>query len=410
MRKSWIVGITSILFAMTFAMGFLKVPPTMMLLIEHFGLDLTSSGWLMTIPSVAILVATIPAGILVQRIGAKNTMFVCLGLGIAGNLLGALSPTLAVMLVARALDGAAFGVASVAVPPILAMWFPAQKRGLPMAFFSIWVSVSMLIVFNVTDAIASRFTWRGVWIFVIILSVVLAIVFALVVRKPKHGEGATLEEEAKGEQNLPKVSVFEGFKLPAAWILAIIDLLYTIMFGFFNNYYATYMQNGIGLDLGTANGIYSYATIGMIIGGIVAGVILNKVNKGKHGIFTIILLIPIAVAGFVLFRLTSVGVLIPAMLIIGFLFQFVPPTLFTIGSNIAPRPEMIGPIMAIITFGQSIAGIASPMMVGPIVGSMENANWGNLSVPMLGMMVVSIGFAVVLQFTTYKKKSVSLDK
>jgi MFS family permease len=401
MKKSWLMAIITILFGMTFAMTFLKVPPTMVLLIKEFNISLTASGLLMSIPSIAILVATIPAGILVQKIGAKNTMFVSLGVGILGNAIGALSASLSLMLVARVFDGAAFSIASVAIPPIIAMWFPPQKRGLPMAVFSLWVSIGMLIIFNVTSTIVSISSWRGVWWFITVLSVILGLLFALVLKSPKPGEGAgETERQAEAGQ---KVSVSEGFKLPFAWMLAIIDFLYTVMFGVFNNYYATYLQEGVKLDLGTANHIYSYATIGMIIGGIVIGFILNAINKKRHCLVLTAIMIPCAIAAFIQYQVTQAAILIPFLLVVGLIYQFIPPALFTIGPNMAPRPEMIGPVMAIITFGQSVGGIISPLIVGPVVAA-SGGNWSGLSLPLLGIMVLSVIVAIVLQVMSTKNR------
>lgn len=404
MRKSWLMAIVAIVFGLTFPMTFLKVPPTMVLLIKQFNISLTAAGLLMTVPAIAIMIAAIPGGILVHKIGAKNTMFVALGCALVGNVLGAISDNFGILLVARAFDGTAFSIAGIAIPDIISMWFPAQKRGLPMSLFSLWVGVGMLILFNGTAGIVAVSSWRGVWWSIATLGVILGIVFALVVRSPKPGEGSG---ETDPQQAGPKVSVLEGFKLPIAWLLGIIDFLYTVMFAVFNNYYATYLQDGVKLDLGTANHLYGYTNIGAIVGGLAIGFLLNKVNKKNHPLVLIAIIIPVTIGAFMEYQITSVAMLIPFFLFVGVFNQTIPPILYTIGPNMSPRPEMVGPIMAVITLGQSLGGIIGPMLVGPLVESPAGNNWGALAPLQLGIMVAALVFAVILMRMSTKKVQAS---
>ncbi len=56
MKKAWLMVMITILAALTCAISFLKVPPTMVLLMDEFGVNLTIIGLAMTIPTISQLV------------------------------------------------------------------------------------------------------------------------------------------------------------------------------------------------------------------------------------------------------------------------------------------------------------------------------------------------------------------
>ena len=76
MKKAWLMVIITILTALACAISFLKVPPTMVLLMDEFGVSLTIIGLAMTIPTISQLVVSLPFGVVLAKIGAKKTMFI----------------------------------------------------------------------------------------------------------------------------------------------------------------------------------------------------------------------------------------------------------------------------------------------------------------------------------------------
>ncbi|UWG96741.1 MFS transporter [Dehalobacter sp. DCM] len=399
MKKAWLMVIIAILTSITCAISFLKIPPTMVLIMQGFGVSLTVVGLTMTVATIAQVIVTLPFGVVVAKIGPKKTMYIVLAMGFIGSAIGALSTNYTMLLVGRIFDGACFGVASIVVPPIISMWFPPQKRGLPMGIFSVWVALSMLIIFNVANPIAALFTWRGVWWFSCILTVILGIVFAFILKYPKEGEGSG-ESSAQAEQE-SKPSLSAGFKSGAVWNVAISFFFFTLLFSIFNNFYSTYLVQGAGLDLGAANKIYVFAIIGMAIGGIFSGAILNKVNRKYHAVLLTVSFVLVAICAFFEFRITSPSALIPFLLIAGFIYMLSVPIVFTLGSSLAKRPEEVGPIMAVVNFANGAAGVVSPLIVGPMVAAF--GGWSGLSLPLLAFVVLAIIGCLLLQ-KTYAKR------
>jgi MFS family permease len=399
MKKSWLMALISLLVAVTYAMAFLKVPPTMLPLIKYFGIDMIQAGLLMTVPSIGMIPAAILGGLICSKFGPKKTCYVAFVCAMIGNIMGALvGANFFLFLIARAFDGASFAIGGIGVPAIISMWFTKQKRGFPLGIFALWTSVAMVIMFNTAgQLIEATGTWKTFWWAISGFSVIVIIIFALVVRKPEPGEGAADEEvEIKEVKQVQKFSILQWFKIPYAWMVGGIDLLYTIQYTSFNNYYTTYMQEVIGLDLTTANRLYSIVTTSAIVGTFLIGFLMTKINKDKHAIFLAIVLVPISFFSFMMFKFTTVAVLIPVFVLVGTINQFQKPLCFTLEPNLAPNPAMIGPALAIMSFLNAIAGIVGPMIAGPIIQSSEGNQWGRLPPFQLGVMVLCVILGVVL--------------
>ena len=72
-RYTWIMLMALFVAAVAAPVNQYKVPPVMPVLMDVFGLDLTSANLLMSVFSVAGLALAIPAGLIVQRIGPKRS-------------------------------------------------------------------------------------------------------------------------------------------------------------------------------------------------------------------------------------------------------------------------------------------------------------------------------------------------
>ncbi|NLP44373.1 MAG: MFS transporter, partial [Peptococcaceae bacterium] len=305
MKKVWLMVIVTILTSITCTIAFLKIPPTMVLIMEAFGVSLTVVGLTMTVATIAQVTVSLPFGIVAAKIDPKKSMYIVLLLGFLGGVIGALSANYNILLVGRILDGACFGMASIVGPQIITMLFPPEKRGLPMGIFSIWVPLGMLTIFNLANPIAEAYSWRGVWWFSSIVIIALAIIFILVFRSPPNanGEGSS-QSMVQAEQGY-KSFILTAFKSRAIWNIAFSFFFFSFLYAVLNNYYSTYLVQEVGLELGTANKIYTFSIIGMAIGGIITGTILNKVNRNNHAVLLTISLVLIAFCAFFQFQVKS---------------------------------------------------------------------------------------------------------
>lgn len=398
MKKAWLMAIIAIMSGIVFAICLFKVPPTMVLLMQQYNVGIAVIGLVMTAMAVTSTIIALPGGAIMQKIGPRNMGLAAMACALIGNLIGTFSTSFSLLIFSRAIEGFGFGLISIVVPAIIAAWFPAQKRGLPMAIWSLWVSIGMLIIFSLTNVIVPNFGWKGSWWLVSILFVVFGTLFALIIKLPKEGEGAN---EPKAPQN-EKVSLLAGFKSPMAWLLAIIFICFGWPCAQFSGFYSTFLQQGLGLDMAAANSVVSYATIGMIIGGIVIGILLNRIKNKNHGIVLIIIMAIVGVFYVLQFQIASAAILVPFVFASGFVQQLIPPTVFTIAPSAAKRPELIAAMMGIISLGSNLSGMFSNTFTGPMVASF-GGDWSKLSGLNLGISLVGVIAAITLSVLLSKK-------
>ena len=307
------------------------------------------------------------------------------------------------MLAGRVLEGMSFVMMMSATPVILSLWFPPEKRGLPMALYSMCVPVGILLIFNLANLIIPDLGWRGVWWFNLILFVVTGFLFLLFVKYP---EGYSFKSDcgaAKADGD--KDAVTAGFKSLTIWLLCFICLIAGMCNSAFSTYYPTYLVQSLGLEMSAANSYSSLATIGMLSGGLLIGVVLNRVSNRKHSMLLIISMVVVSVAVFMLYRITSVAILPVYMIILGIALQITNPIAFNIVPEAVSSPLLIGIAMSIVSFGSASGGVVAPMIIGPIVES-SGGNWRVLAWPLLIFGVVGLILAVTaggLLSTKYKK-------
>jgi MFS family permease len=103
-------------------------PPLLPELVGALGLSLAAAGFLGTAFSLPRSVLALPAGMLVERIGPTWMMHVGMGLVLAGTLVAAVAPTLAMMAVSRALVGLGYGTTSLVGIVYLMQAGPPNQR------------------------------------------------------------------------------------------------------------------------------------------------------------------------------------------------------------------------------------------------------------------------------------------
>ncbi|QSX07658.1 MFS transporter [Alkalibacter rhizosphaerae] len=400
MKKAWTMATIAILTGIVFVIGLYKVPPTMVLLMSDLQIDMTVVGLTMSVCAIAAMIASLPGGAIMQKFGPKSVGIAAIIMAALGCIIGIVSNNFTVFLIGRALEGASFGIIAIVVTTIIAIWFPAEKRGLPMSIFTLWVSFGMLIIFNVTNLIVPSFGWRGVWWLHLLLLGVFLVLFATVINYPE-------KQVDSGQQSVqPQVSILEGFKSLGAWILGIIFLLYAVGNVIFNTYYPTFLQQSLGLELSTSNFYTSIATLGMLFCGVTIGIVLNKVKNKNHPFLLFLAMILSTAVSYYQFRITAIAYLPVILFFFGVIWQMVPPILHTIAPDVATGPETIPATLSVVTVCSAVGGMIGPVILGPIVAA-ANGNWAATGFPLLLILFVGVLASVFLMFMMKKKYQVT---
>ncbi|HBV88231.1 MAG TPA: MFS transporter [Desulfosporosinus sp.] len=398
--KAWLVTIIVFLAGVLFAAGNFKVPPTMVAVLGEMKVSIIMGGWLMSSSALAGIVLALPAGGIMSKIGPKKLGLFALFCALIGNIVGALAANFMMLMVGRLIEGIGFGLIGVVAPAIIALCFPAEKRGLPMAIWSVWVGTGMLLIFSATNVIMPLFSWRGVWWFVAILAAIMMVLFAGGVQVPEVAEaepGVLKQETAALKPALP----YEGFKSPASWLLSLIFMMFGFGVGAMMTFAPTFMVEEVGMDVANANMNTSVITLGMITGGILMGFILNKVKN--RSFLLVVSMVLTAIFMGLTFEVTSPNLILPFMLIMGLIYSMVPAVIFTISPEAAVSPATVGITMGIIVLGQNLSGFIGPVFIGAIVERGGGA-WSAATLPLVVAGLIGV-IASVLYGLVMKKRA-----
>src|SRR5271169_2704110 len=103
----------------------------------EFGASLNDSQWIISIYVLSIGIGTPLSGFLANRFGMKRTYLLGLGIFILGSFICGISPTLPLLVAARAFQGFGGGIALPLGAAFLMGTFPVSEQGLALGIFGI---------------------------------------------------------------------------------------------------------------------------------------------------------------------------------------------------------------------------------------------------------------------------------
>ncbi|HHV63615.1 MAG TPA: MFS transporter [Peptococcaceae bacterium] len=384
-KNPWLVLIAVYLVSIGIVMAQFKVPPIMPVIIGEFQLDMVSAGWLMSIFSVTAVILAFPAALVLKKLGPKVSGLVSIGCAILGSFLGYLAPNFQVLMLSRIIEGVGLGLIAVIAPSVIAMWFPPEKRGLPMGIWASWVPCGISIIFALAPNLAEAYGRQSLWLFTAVFAIIAFILYALFVSNP---EG---REEINEQSSVFEPRLADGLKYSGVWILAFTFFLFNIGVQSFNNWAPTYMIEVLHVEPPMAGYYMSYQTIISIIGAVIAGWCIDRVQNKK--MFLTIVFVVIGAIWLFAFNL-STNIILPYMTVFGICTIFAPSLIFTMAPRTVPSLAYAGIAMACANFGQNLGNLVAPPAIGGII---QNAGWLTAS-----WVIGGAGFLAAIAVLFYK--------
>ena len=192
----------------------------------EFGASLNDSQWIISIYVLSIGIGTPLSGYLANRFGMKQTYLLGLGIFIGGSFICGISPTLPILIAARAFQGFGGGIALPLGAAFLMGTFPVSEQGLALGIFGIAALVAPAIGPILGGYLVDQGLWR--YIFFInppigLLGILLGLRFLPAIkpqRKPSLdilgliteviGFGAVLYAAS--------VAAYQGWSAPNVWL------------------------------------------------------------------------------------------------------------------------------------------------------------------------------------------------
>jgi len=386
---AWVILAVVFLASVVAPLNLFKVPPVMPLLIDAFHMDISNAAWLMSIFAVTGLILAIPAGYIMQRFGPRATGLISVGFVIAGSVIGAISATAASLLLSRFIEGVGMGLIGVVGPAAIAMWFPAEARGLPMGVWSTWVPVGNIVMFNAAPLLARNFGWEAVWWAGTIFAAAAFVLYAFFFRPP---DTVALETPPRavadnGEQQGP--SLARAMANSSLWLISLEFMCFNILVLAVNTFYPTFLTTVLHVDLARAAFLTSLIALVAVFASPVGGLISDRIGSRKK-----LIAVPLALMGLMFLFPFQVSVsLIPVvMILIGIFFGPIPTATFAAVPEIMPSPQLIGIGMGVVALGQNLGMVLGPAMFGKFVDSM---GWAAAGYAMIPVALIGVGAAVL---------------
>ena len=374
--RGWAACLAAIFAGMALALLQNKLTPVMDVMMEAFGIDMATAGLMSTIFTVMGAACALPAASMLKRLGPRRSGLIAFACAIGGSILGVVTEHTAILMISRVIEGAGIGIIAVLAPAVISMWFPPEKRGLPMGIWGSWMMVSQTALFFCGTAITDIWGWRGMWILGIIVCTIAAGVFAIFVQSPDPAKShADVESES--------VTVRAGARSLPAWLLAGAALCYTFCCFTFANWIASYWTEvtewGPG---GVGTWIAVLFLIEMVYTWIV-GAVLDRIRNRK--LVGVVGLIIYGGLGIIAFTASS----IPVIYLFTFAYALVEAlavtAMWALAPDTAADSRYAGVTLGVLNVGLNVGTLLSAPLSGAV---QQQFGWSGVAALFCGVAVV----------------------
>jgi MFS family permease len=383
---AWIVLFAIYIATLAAPLNMMKVPPLLPVLKTAFNLGLNSSaGMLMSIFSIMGFILAIPAGFILGKIGIKMTGLISIGAVMIGAACGALSNTTALLFFGRFIEGAGMGLIMVAAPAAISVWFPAEKRGMPIGIWATSVGIASITALNASPHLAAASGWRAVWWAGAIVAAAGLVLFGILFRMPKEIEipampiktgAATLKEKPP---NLLKAMANRDL-----WLVSLAFGCYNLTVMAWSTFYPDFLNKERGYSLAGASFITSIPMMIGLFSGPIGGFLSDRLGSRK----TMIIIPFILLALFFLFPFHITGWMIPALMIpLGLLIGPIAPACLAAIPEVMKSPSSVGIGLGVIVLCQNLGMFIGPILFGKLV---DITSWNMASYLMIPLCVAVI--------------------
>ncbi|MEJ8850119.1 MFS transporter [Variovorax rhizosphaerae] len=399
---------------------------------KELGLTPVQMGWLFSSFAWAYVLAHIPAGWLVDKLGAKRTVIGGLVLwSLCTMFMGAagwFASAFAALLVLRFLLGTFEAPVGPASARVIAAWFPAAERGMAGAIFNSAQYVSLAFFTPLMGWLDHKFGWEHVFSVMGGLGLLLALLWSrtyhvptehpkltkdefelmraggALVELPASGTGGTAKAVAK-DPNAPGILDLFRSRMLSGIFLA--QYCITAITWFFVSWFPTYLVKERGMTILTAGFVASIPAIAGFLGGVSTGFISDWLLK-RTGSLTIARKVPTTIG--LLLTAAMIGcnyvesdALVIALMSLAFFGKGFGSLGWTIVADTAPR-QMIGLTGGVFNAIGNTAGITTPVVIGYILSATGSFQGALVYVGLHGMVAVASYWLIVGRIERFEIK------
>jgi len=371
-------------------------------IIEEFAFSAGVMGIIFSAFSWTYAAAQVPGGVILDKIGTKLTYFWSVGLWSVFILVHGLASGFYSLLGARLGLGVTEAPCFPANSRVLASWFPQKERARANSVFSVGQYFGLGFLMPLLVWIVAALGWRALFIIAGAVGLVFAVGWLKVYREP--GDHPTINQAEldyiKAGGGVAEVSKPTPFSWKSMGILLKHRQILGASLGqfasnstlvFFLTWFPTYLateRQMEWLQVGFfATLPYIAASVGVLVGGQISDKLLDKTGSANVG-----RKLPL-IAGLLLASLTVAAnyidsnVMVIAVMSVAFFGQGMCNLGWTLITDVAPK-QLIGLTGGIFNLCANLAGIATPMVIGFVVGKTGSFFGGLAYIAVLALLGV----------------------
>ena len=391
-RTRWSVVAAAIFASLVVGYAVGKVPPTIGLVSDEFGLDKVTAGWLASIFFAFGAGFGVLTGMAGGRVGARALLLTGVLVLVLSGIAGALASGAAMLLAVRVFEGISFAAIVASAPKITADATRPEERNLTLGIWSSYMPGGMALAMVVAPFVAEPLGWRSLW-WLMAGAALIAAMFAAVGMTRRRWPEQPLRDPGAG---FDWAGARATLPVGALWLNAGAFLLFTIQWFAIAAWLPTFLTETQGRGpIGAA--LFSALVVGMnVSGNMVGGWLMHQgvprfVLVGSANVIMAVTGVLI-LAGFV-----PDDAKIPLAIVFSAGSGILPAAAYAGAARHAPKPALVTMANGFMAQGAAIGMLLGPPLMAVVVGglgSWEAAWWCMLICPAIGLCITAGLFGI----------------
>jgi MFS family permease len=262
----WHLVWTLILAGVVAAFQIGKAPIAIPLLRQDLGLSLAFASWVVGIYAVVGGIAGLPAGLVINALGARRSLVIGLLVTGAASCAGAFAESGTILLLSRVFEGAGFLMVAIATPTLLGAITADKDQQLVFGFWTVYFATGSVIVMLAGPPLLA-FGWQSLWL----VTGVAALGYACVIwwTAPVAGRSQIMGGRAFAQLR-------HIIRSPGPVLLALAFGLYSVQYHALTGLLPTLLVERLGLSISQAGTISAGTIVANGLGAAAAGFLLRK--------------------------------------------------------------------------------------------------------------------------------------
>ncbi len=333
-------------------------PPIIPLVVRDVHISFAQAGFLMGIIGIVGIFVAIPGGILISRIGIRNSGMLGLVVTAVGSLIIITAASYWLMVAGRGIAGSAERLVQIVGLTIVGVFIPRERNAFAQGVLGAMIPISVAISGSTMGFFGNVYGWRSVFAVSMAAQVVIAVVFYFIFAHAERPEQRTPQAFGKGLLAKPE-SIWKNAEV---WKL-------TIIWGCFQGgsfiiatWFPTYLKETLKVNIGVGALMASIGWWVAIVGSIVIGWLSDL--SGRRRVWIVGSSIAVAICGFILPMSSTATPILIVIALAGLFASILPPTLMAMVPEVVKDKRQIPQAFGILSAGLSLALSIVPTFAG----------------------------------------------